>query len=141
VTSRSVSTTTIEPTALLGTWTFTRRLVDRVEGQHGRANGRAVFQADGDEVHWREDGELHWGGPVLPVYRDLIISRLADEWWVSFADGQPFHPWRFDERVLHPCRADTYRGWLQRCGERLRIAWDVRGPTTDQRLVTTYRRS
>jgi Family of unknown function (DUF6314) len=140
VSAASPGLASVEPIALLGTWTFTRRLVDRVAAQYGRAVGTATFQADGDAVHWREDGHLHWGGRVLPVYRDLVISRAGDEWWVSFADGRPFHPWRFDETVQHPCRADTYRGRLQRSGDRLRIAWDVSGPTTDQRLVTTYRR-
>ncbi len=70
------------------------------------------------------------------------FARVGDDWWMTFADGRAFHPWRLGQVVEHPCRADTYRGLLvlDRGATRLRIGWDVTGPGKHQRIVTRYLR-
>jgi hypothetical protein len=60
---------------------------------------------------------------------------------MTFADGRPFHPWTLGTEVIHPCAADTYAGRIERLGDsRLRIVWDVTGPTKNQLIVSTFSR-
>jgi hypothetical protein len=70
------------------------------------------------------------------------FTRIEDEWWMTFADGRAFHPWRLGQVVEHPCRDDVYRGLLvlDRAATRLRIGWDVTGPGKHQRIITRYER-
>ncbi len=128
------------PAGLVGDWTLARRLVDRQAGLFGRAHGTLRIRPDGDGLSWHEAAELHWAGRTLPVYRDLRLVRLDGQWWTTFDDGRPFHPWLLGEPVVHPCAADTYRGRLELDDGRLRILWDVRGPAKRQRILTTHRR-
>ena len=65
-----------------------------------------------------------------------MLQRDDGAWQVRFADGRPFHPWRPGVWVDHPCNADLYRGLVDASPDRLRILWDVVGPTKDQRLFT-----
>jgi len=131
----------VEPTDLLGTWRFARRIVERRgdRPRFGRVDGTLVLDAtDPDTVRWHERGTLVWDGRRLEVFRDLAVVRGADGWTVRFDDGREFHAWRPGATVVHPCRADTYRGLVavdDACTE-LRVLWDVTGPAKDTRLLT-----
>jgi hypothetical protein len=107
--------------------------------------GRLTLDLDvatGD-VRWCEDGTLSWNGQRLAVFRRLRVVRDADGWTVCFEDGSVFHPWRPGSAVLHPCRADTYRGVLDvdAAHAELRVLWDVTGPDKDRRLFTRCTRT
>ena len=133
----------VAPTELLGTWTLQRRVHDRVAGIRGHVSGTVEFVPDGDDVRWVERGQLCWDGRRLDVGRELRVVPAPDGWLVRFADGRHFHPWTPDRVVTHPCRADVYRG-LVRVDDtrtRLRVLWDVIGPSKDQRLLTRCRRT
>ena len=137
---------TTAPTDLLGGWRFERRILERDSGRprFGRVAGTLTFSLDGDAVDWRERGILTWNGQQLAVFRDLrIVPRGGDGWMVVFDHGGDFHPWRPGAPVVHPCRADTYRGLvaLDRGGDRLRVLWDVSGPDKDHRLFTRASRT
>ena len=128
------------PGDLTGGWRFHRRLRDTRTGEFGRARGWLTV----DDVHcsWIEVGELEWGGRSVPITRTMGFTRMDGEWWMTFADGRAFHPWRPGVSVEHPCGGDVYRGLLavSADGCAVRIGWDVRGPDKDQRILTTYRR-
>jgi hypothetical protein len=126
-----------DPRELVGRWTLRRRLADRAAGQCGRAIGQLTITPD---LAWQETGELHWGGRVLPFARTMAFAERAGEWWVTFADGRPFHPWRLGTPVEHPCAADIYCGRVELAADRLRVLWDVTGPAKHQRILTEYRR-
>jgi hypothetical protein len=134
---------TVRPTDLLGVWQLQRRLVDRRAGGFGRVNGWLELTLVGSVVHWLELGELEWGGRTFEVTRELHILPSADGWEVRFTDGRPFHVWRPEQVVEHPCRADLYRGLIRVSPDnrRMRVLWDVSGPAKDQRIVTRCVRS
>jgi hypothetical protein len=125
---------------LLGRWQLRRRVADRRTGQQGTVAGDLVVAAAGDSLRWQESGVLRWGGAERPVTRTYLLRERADGWWVLFADGREFHPWRPGEWVTHPCRADLYTGLVTVDSDRIRTCWDVRGPGKDQRLVTRFSR-
>ena len=138
----SSEASTCAPGKLVGQWDFRRRLVDRRAGLLGRASGTLVIAPQGDGFRWHEVGELKWNGRGTPISRALGLALDDGEWRVTFADGRPFHPWRFGVPLIHPCGDDVYTGRVRmdRDGQRLRIGWDVAGPTKQQRIVTTYER-
>lgn len=123
-----------------GIWRLDRRVADRRTGRIGRVRGMLTVTGDAGGQCWTEAGELRWDGRVVPVRRRLLLRRLDGEWWVTFADDRPFHPWRPGEIVTHHCRADRYTGLIDLRGARWRTRWDVTGPAKDQRLVTRLRR-
>jgi Family of unknown function (DUF6314) len=125
---------------LLGRWRLHRRVADRRTGRHGTVAGELLLGARDDGLCWQENGVLRWGGVERPVTRAYLLRERADGWWVLFADGREFHPWRPGEPVTHPCRADVYTGLVTVDGDRMRTLWDVRGPGKDQRLVTRFSR-
>ena len=131
-----------EPPELVGTWQLRRRITDRLGGrpQFGSVTGTLTLELvpAGDEVRWHEEGTLAWNGQQLAVYRHLRIVRDEAGWTVRFEDGGEFHPWRPGRTVVHPCRADTYRGLVDVDATRteLRVLWDVTGPAKDRRLFT-----
>jgi hypothetical protein len=131
------------PTDLLGVWQLKRRLVDRHEGKFGYVSGWLELTFVGGVVHWLELGELAWGGQVYEVTRELHIVRDGDGWEVRFTDGRPFHAWRPGAVVDHPCGADLYRGLVvvDPNRTRLRVLWDVTGPSKNQRIITRCVRS
>jgi len=43
--------------------------------------------------------------------------------------------------LVHPCRADLYRGVVSVDRAQLRVLWDVTGPGKDVRLFTRCRRA
>lgn len=122
-----------DPRSLIGSWALARRLADRRSGQHGTVRGTLEITP---ELHWLEQGELSWGDALLPVTRELLIVPDGKGWKICFDDGRPFHPWRPGEIVEHPCRADLYRGVVDVRVDRLRVLWDVTGPSKDHRIVT-----
>ena len=130
----------IAPSELAGRWSFQRRVADLDSGRFGSATG--TLTVDGDRLVWTEAGELTWHGRRAPVRRTMGFARIENAWWMTFADGRPFHPWRLGQVVEHPCRADLYRGLLvlDRDANRMRIGWDVVGPAKHERIVTRYRR-
>ena len=94
------------------------------------------------------DRRAAMGRVSIEVTRELLITPDDDDgasgtWTVRFADRRPFHPWTPGLEVVHPCRADTYRGLVlvDRDATRLRTLWDVTGPAKDQRLLTRCLRS
>lgn len=129
------------PGDLGGTWTFRRRLADLGTGRFGSAHG--TLTVDPADRSWSEVGELRWDGRSVPVTRTLGFAIVGGEWWMTFADGRAFHPWRLGEIVEHPCAPDVYRGLvrLDRAATRLRIGWDVTGPGKQHRIVSRYVRA
>jgi hypothetical protein len=125
---------------LAGRWRLRRRVADRRSGRQGTVAGELVVAPDAGGLQWQETGVLRWGGADRPVTRAYLLRERADGWWVLFADGREFHPWRPDRPVTHPCRADVYTGLVTVDGDRMRTLWDVRGPGKDQRLVTRFSR-
>jgi hypothetical protein len=125
-----------EISPLVGRWQLRRRVADRVTGRHGTVAGLLTVVPDGKGFRWAEAGVLRWAGVDRPVTRTYLLRERAGGWWVEFADGRPFHPWRPGEWVTHPCRADVYTGLVTVDGDQIRTLWDVRGPGKDQRLVT-----
>ncbi len=115
-------------------------MLDRRLELSGSFTGTAVIERDEDGYSWRETGTVSWDGRSAPAFRNLALRIEEGRWWMTFADGRPFHPWRLDEPVVHPCAADTYRGRLTLDGDRLRVLWDVTGPTKQHRIITTHRR-
>ena len=100
---------------------------------------------DAHGLAWAESGTLSWDGRSLAAGRTLAIRQLngpEGEWWMTFGDGRPFHPWAIGTPVTHPCAADTYTGFIERISEtELVITWDVTGPTKDQLIVSQLRRT
>jgi hypothetical protein len=129
-----------EISPLVGRWVLRRRVADRATGRHGTVRGELTVIPDGEGFRWAEAGVLRWAGADRPVSRTYVLRERGGGWWVEFADGRPFHPWRPGEWVTHPCRADVYTGLVTVDGDRIRTLWDVRGPGKDQRLVTRLRR-
>jgi hypothetical protein len=131
------------PTDLLGVWQLERRLIDRHNGGHGTVSGWLELTLVGSVVHWLELGTLHWAGHDHEVTRELHIVPDGSAWQVRFDDGRAFHPWRPGEAVDHPCRDDLYRGLIRvnDARTRMRVLWDVSGPTKNQRIVTRCVRS
>jgi hypothetical protein len=126
---------------LIGRWVLVRRVADRSTGRQGTVSGELTVAADHAGLRWEESGTLVWGGVGRPVRRTYLLRERGDGWWVEFADGRPFHPWRPGVAVTHPCRADVYTGLVTVDGDRIRTVWDVRGPGKEQRLVTRLYRS
>lgn len=137
----------VEPTDLLGTWQLRRRITDRQgsRAQFGTVAGELALDLDEatGEVRWCESGTLAWNGQRLAVSRRLRLVRRDGAWTVCFEDGADFHPWCPGATVVHPCRADTYRGLVDVDAARtqLRVLWDVTGPAKDRRLFTRCTRN
>ena len=69
------------------------------------------------------------------------MRQLQGQWWMTFADGRPFHRWAIGETLVHPCAADTYRGVIEAPGPaELEITWSVTGPRKDQLIVSRMSR-
>jgi hypothetical protein len=127
---------------LVGSWTIERTLLDRSSNQQGSFTGTLEVSPDAWGYRWHEGGTLVWDGRGLTAHRSLALRRLDGRWWMTFADGRPFHPWTIGTRVVHPCAADTYAGRIDRPSEsQLRITWDVTGPTKNQLITSWFERT
>ena len=129
------------PRSLVGTWQLDRQLLDRRTGATGCFHGELSIAPASEALTWSESGELHWLGHTSQAYRELLLRPDDDGWWMHFADGRRFHPWRLDEPVTHPCGRDSYTGLITATPDRLRIVWRVTGPAKDQEIHTRLRRT
>lgn len=133
-----------DPTSLLGTWSLTRVVEDRLAGERRDVRGTArLTQETPDRIRWAEDGTMTWDGREVPVGRTLFIDRRDHLWTVHFADGRVFHPWVIGERVDHPCAPDHYRGLIETEGDPVtawRVEWQASGPEKDYVMRTQLAR-
>lgn len=132
-----------EPTAFVGRWQIARELSDLRTGRSGRFTGTLVVAAEAGGYGWEESGTLVWGEHTGPAQRRLCLRMREDSWWMCFADGRPFHPWRVGTEVVHPCAADVYRGTVSldpHDAGRFELVWVVSGPTKQQRIVSRMTR-
>ena len=135
-----------DPTALLGHWSLTRVVDDRLAGERRDVRGTATLALETpDRVRWSEEGTMTWGGPggehVVPVSRTLFVVRGADGWDVHFEDGRLFHPWAVGAWVDHPCAPDHYRGLIEVTDARWTVEWQARGPQKDYVMRTEHVRA
>lgn len=128
---------------LAGRWTVDRHLF---EGEtRGTFAGVAEFTRDGDGLVWDERGRLRWQRYDGEAYRRLLVAPVEDGWEVRFDDGRLFHPidlgaGRFE--AFHPCGEDLYEGTYRVVGQdELLVRWLMRGPRTDQEIISRYRRA
>ena len=133
----------VSPLDLLGTWTLTRVVDDRREGERRDVAGSATLSEVGpDRVRWSEEGTMTWGERSVPVSRTLYVVRSVEqEWIVHFEDGRVFHPWSVGATVEHPCAPDHYTGRVDATGDpldRWTVTWDAHGPGKDYRMVTVH---
>lgn len=138
---------------LVGRWDLDRRVTDRLTGITGRMRGTLRVSHDADRVgepgslspleglRWEEEGTLRWEGTRLHASRNLALRVVDGEWWMTFEGGGLFHRWRPGELLEHPCGADRYVGRLDLdpSGGRMRIVWEVNGPSKRQLIFTRYR--
>jgi hypothetical protein len=135
-----------EPTALLGTWSLTRVVDDRLAGETRDVRGTATLELETpDRVRWSEEGTMTWAGHAVPVSRTLFIERHVERaggtWMVHFADGRPFHPWAVGRQVDHPCAPDHYQGLIEIDGDpvtRWTVEWQATGPEKDYVMTTVH---
>jgi len=128
-----------------GTWSLTRRIIDRRAGLAGHFAGEAILRPDMQGFDYGEAGSMRFGnyeGRASQSYRWDIDA--AGTLMVRFHDGRLFHALDLsggDMAVAHLCAADLYRGrfrlvddvcWLSR--------WQVSGPRKDQLILNRYRR-
>src|SRR6187455_1763605 len=61
-----------EPTALLGTWSLSRVVEDRLAGERHDVRGTATLELETpDRLRWGEEGTMRWRGRTVPVSRTL----------------------------------------------------------------------
>lgn len=132
-----------DPANLVGEWIISRDITDFRARISGTFQGRLVVVADTDGYAWAESGTLQWRDRTSLATRNLRLQHLEAGWWMAFADGRPFHPWRPNSEVVHRCGQDIYTGIV---GHRLAapnqigITWNVTGPDKHYRLDSRYRR-
>jgi len=127
------------PTDLLGTWTLTRVVEDRLAGERRDVVGTATLALESPErVRWSEAGTMTWAGRSVPVTRTLYVDRVGTDWEVSFSDGRPFHPWATGARVGHPCGRDFYTGLIEVGEATWTVEWQASGPEKDYVMRTLH---
>jgi hypothetical protein len=131
-----------DPTALLGSWTLTRVVDDRLAGERRDVRGTATLEQESpDRIRWREEGTMTWGGRSVPVSRTLYVDRVDGAWTVHFEDGRVFHPWAVGSWVDHPCAPDHYRGLIEVGAASWTVEWQARGPEKDYVMRTEHTRA
>lgn len=132
-----------DPTALLGTWTLTREVDDRLAGERRDVRGTAVLELETpDRIRWSEAGTMTWPGHEVPVSRTLYVVRAENAWAVHFEDGRLFHPWAVGGWVDHPCAPDHYRGLIRlEDAARWTVEWRATGPEKDYVMRTSHTRA
>jgi len=131
---------------LEGTWQFERKVHDSLLDQEGDCIGVAQFYADGDNLNYREEGELKMGEIVTSTERDYIYMfpapSIAE---VRFTDGRLFHLLDLTKgivRVEHECGDDTYQGLYRALGPNgWLVVWRIKGPRKSQVITTRYIRA
>lgn len=131
-----------DPTALLGSWTLTRVVDDRLAGERRDVRGIASLEQESpDRIRWHEAGTMTWGGRSVPVSRTLYVVRADGAWTVHFEDGRVFHPWAVGSWVDHPCTPDHYRGLIEIGAAHWTVEWQARGPEKDYVMRTEHSRA
>ena len=139
-----------EPVTLLGSWSLERVIDDRGSHQLSHVEGTldlSLDAASAEGLCWEERATWRRSEGETPVSRTLRLAPTADGWWVRFADGRDFHPWRPGQQVVHRCGADTYPGVVSGTpvgsGIDLEwaVEWRVTGPEKDYTSTTRLRRS
>lgn len=108
------------------------------------------------EAMWRpaeetggKAGELDFGetltlGENINAFRGYHYRFAGGRMQIDHADGSPFVSVDLNSgwaRVEHLCGRDLYRGRFRFDSKgALWIAWEVRGPRKDYRMVTVYRK-
>lgn len=140
--------TAVDPRVLLGTWSFTRTVEDRLARGVVEVAGTTTLTEEGASIRWAEEGLMRRGDLELPVSRVLHLVPEADSWRVIFEDGRDFHPWQPGGEVVHLCGADTYRGVVEvaptgagESADEWSVIWRVAGPAKDYVMVTRLRRA
>lgn len=130
---------------LQGNWLLTRCLRDLRAGTQGTLAGEALFETEGDELVYRENGVLRLGDGAFKasrVYRYGFPAPHRAE--VAFDDGSLFHVLDLSSgswAVEHLCGADSYRGKYIVAGfGEWQVNWQVVGPRKDQLLESRYLR-
>lgn len=131
------------PTSLLGAWTMTRTIDDRLKSEQSTVDGTTDLEMATDgRVRWSERGTLRTGELVLAVSRVLYVELRGGGWFVTFEDGRDFHPWAPGDEVVHPCAPDTYVGRVEVVDpDRWHVRWDVTGPAKDYTMTTALTRA
>ena len=132
-----------DPAEFAGAWAIDRDLSDLRSGNTGHFTGQLIVAADGAGYDWRESGTLTWGDYTGQAERQLCLRPHDGTWWMCFADGRLFHPWRLGEEVVRRCAADVYRGHIAYgpdVPDRFTITWDVTGPAKRLLIVSRMTR-
>jgi hypothetical protein len=131
------------PAFLEGVWRVERDLDDG--HRRGRFEGVATFSRAGHGLVWDERGEIAFGDHRGPARRRLLLLPHGTGWEVRFEDGRPFHLLDLSAgrcAAGHDCGADRYDGAFDVLAEdAFKVAWVVRGPRKDQRIVSRYSRA
>ena len=131
--------TDLLPTDLVGTWSLTRVVDDRLARERRDVVGTATLELESlDRVRWSEEGTMTWAGRSVPVSRTLFVDREVDGWFVYFSDGRPFHPWSVGARVEHPCGRDSYAGLIEVRDGTWTVEWRATGPEKDYVMTTVH---
>jgi len=128
---------------LRGRWRVRRRMVDHRSGAEGEFAGSAEFT---DDLSYREDGELRFGGHRGPATRSLRYVDLGGGGFdVKFADGRDFYRLDLEDggwSAEHACVADTYVVTGRITGpDSFTEHWHATGPAKDYELSAEYRRA
>jgi hypothetical protein len=127
--------------AVEGTWSVERRMVELTSGWSGTFSGTwTSVRVEPGRCRIDERGVLDFGGRVGDAGRTLLYDRLDDGTVeVRFADGGSFHDLdlrRGRWRATHLCGPDRYVGtFLLLSPDQLAVRWRCHGPT--QRYVTS----
>ncbi len=128
-----------DPTSLLGVWRLSRVVEDRLTGERSRVEGTLTLsEVSPGRIRWDEQGRWHRVGGDMTVTRTLWVVRDEETagWWVRFEDEREFHPWRPEERVVHPCAPDSYSGLVGGTPSGWTVEWDATGPAKDYSMRT-----
>jgi hypothetical protein len=127
------------PGLLFGTWSVSRKVIDR----HGGSTLTFTGHADITESAFDEYGELEIAGGAFDSRRHYGLTMEDGHVTVRFADGRPFLRLRAgqSQHVVHSCGDDIYRGRILIASpDRWAEIWSVRGPRKRYRSITIYRR-
>ena len=133
-------------TRFQGRWSIRRHILDLDSEWLGRFDGSADFAPIDDGLHYREEGQLQFGGMTAIRAERVYIWTFPepDRVRILFADGTHFHdfdPHQSRPQATHYCDPDEYdvtydfSRWPE-----WRAEWRVEGPRKDYRLVSIYSR-